>query len=500
MVSSTKVAAKQVALAHFATALAATHEGRIVAFAAAPQARSFLVRRLPRVLRRRTQGLLASAIYADDTRLLVPGRRHLQESERLISAFLSERPTPAGLETYSVRGVHVGDLVYDEYLNIGHVTVDFSDPLLQKVLVQMTLDVILLVELFGRWTIAGVVSQGLAFRKGIPLRVAVALGIPAYAVAYGGTHRIDENDPEPNQEWRRYPERFASLPAEHRKKALAEAEGFIEENILRGRQRHAPDLSGRGAWQTAAMSAEDAVSSARPAMAERPTILVAVHSFTDSPHAPGVGLFPDYLLWIEHLADVARRTDYRWFVKPHPDQRDDLFGATTKIEALIDGVPGMELLPPSVGHRELLDGGLDLALTMYGTIGFEMPLFGVPVITALPNNPHHRYGYCLHPQTVAEHDELLLDPARWRYPIERHEILEYVYCAYLDRSPSVALDEVGRRRLSGRYFEEGEYFEEWDRNVTVADTREILADYSAWIASGTYSHREFLATPQPRSD
>ena len=392
-------------------------------------------------------------------------------------------------------GVLIGDLVYDEYLNIGHVTLDFTDRVLRELLELMTLDVLLLLELIARENVIAVVGRNPSFRKGIPLRVAVERGVAAYYIAYSASHKLDKENPRPHEEWRHYPESFSALTPEGQSRARACAEEYIAENILGGGHRHAPDLSGRGAWRN---TTDEEASPSRIDPGNRrhhgtKRVLVAVHSFSDSPHVMGSGLFPDYYLWVKHLAGLAERTDYQWLVKPHPDQRDNLFGATERLQEAISSVPNMQLLDPSVSHRQLLGDGLDLALTMYGTIGFEMPLFGVPAITAQPTNPHQRFNYCLHPQSVEDYDRLLLDPTSWNYSIDRDEILTYVYFAYLHFGTPVAIQEIAERSLSGHHRGEGAYFQKWLRQVNDADTKAILADYSAWIDDGSYSHREFLA-------
>ena len=497
LVASTKVAAKQVALAHFCTALALRGGAQILAFAAE--------RSIPRDGHRSKPGrgvpeaLRLSAQFADRSAVLRPSGQQRQRAGEIVADFLRD-PSPQALERYEVDGVLIGDLVYDEYLNIGHVTVDFADRVLRELLELMTRDVLLLLELMARENVVAVVGQHLAFRKGVPLRVAVERGVAAYCIAYPGSHKLDKENPRPHEEWRHDPETVSALTPEEQSQARARAQEYIAENILGGGHRHAPDLSGRGAWRKT-VDAEASPSRNDPRSRrdhDTKRILVAVHSFTDSPHVKGSGLFPDYYLWVEHLAGLAERTDYQWLVKPHPDQRDNLFGATERLQEVIAPVPNMQLLDPSVSHRQLLGDGLDLVLTMYGTIGFEMPLFGVPAITALPNNPHQRFSYCLHPQSVEDYDRLLLDPTRWNYPIDRDEILTYAYLRYLHLETPVAIQEVAKRRLSGNHKEGGAYFQEWLRQVNASDTKAILADYSAWIDDGSYSHREFLARRRPR--
>ena len=41
-------------------------------------------------------------------------------------------------------------------------------------------------------------------------------------------------------------------------------------------------------------------------------ILVAAHCFLDSPHVLGNFLFPDFMHWLNFLAEVSKKTNYDW--------------------------------------------------------------------------------------------------------------------------------------------------------------------------------------------
>jgi hypothetical protein len=301
--------------------------------------------------------------------------------------------------------------------------------------------------------------------------------------------RLSPNRPVWNLQSADYRTRFSRLPVERRRKLLEESERFVARLVHDGDG----DLTvtGQRPW-AASKAAGESLSIRR----DRPCVLVAVHSFYDDPHAAGVGIFPDFFDWLEHLKVIMERCDYDWLVKLHPDQRDNRLGVRTAIELLFQSRPEARILPEEVGHRQLLASGIDLALTVYGTIGFEYPAAGVPVLTAGPLNPHRPYSYCLHAETLEEYDRYLMDPASWRYAIPREEIWEYVAMHYLQNA-TYPFHEIPlvKRHLegSGDYFKSEGFPDLWAIEVTRAASEAIVRQLRDWLDSGTYSFEAFLA-------
>jgi hypothetical protein len=116
---------------------------------------------------------------------------------------------------------------------------------------------------------------------------------------------------------------------------------------------------------------------------------VAVHDFFDSPHSYGDNLHPDFLIWLEEIGELSSELDYDFYLKTHPD----VLGNTHQVVAdFNERYPKFRVLPPSASHHQLLAEGIDVALTVYGTIAVEYPFLGRPVVNASLNNPHSAYS------------------------------------------------------------------------------------------------------------
>ena len=48
-------------------------------------------------------------------------------------------------------------------------------------------------------------------------------------------------------------------------------------------------------------------------------ILIATHSFVDSPHCFGNNFFTDHYDWLDSLGKISNEVDYDWYIKCHPN-------------------------------------------------------------------------------------------------------------------------------------------------------------------------------------
>ena len=126
----------------------------------------------------------------------------------------------------------------------------------------------------------------------------------------------------------------------------------------------------------------------------KPTAVVFSHVLWDGTFFYGDSLFEDYETWlVETVRAACRNRALNWIVKLHPDyaykmRMARLPGAEVPdVQALQEAVGNLpdhiRLLLPStnISTVSLLDV-MDYALTVRGTVGIEMPCFGIPVLTA----------------------------------------------------------------------------------------------------------------------
>mgnify|MGYP000715769210 CR=1 FL=1 len=155
-------------------------------------------------------------------------------------------------------------------------------------------------------------------------------------------------------------------------------------------------------------------------------ILILTHDFFDNPHAYNKFLFPDFYEWLKFLIKIARETDYDWYVKSHPDTSDE----TIKIvNELFQSNPKFTIVPLATSHFQLVNEGIDYALTGHGTVGHEYPLMGVDVIN-IAYNPHIAYSFNYHMKSLLEYEKILKNFKKFTIKINKDEIYECYYLLY----------------------------------------------------------------------
>jgi hypothetical protein len=90
-----------------------------------------------------------------------------------------------------------------------------------------------------------------------------------------------------------------------------------------------------------------------------------------------------------------------------------------------------EELHSDTSHHEIIEAGLDFALTVYGTIAMEYPALGVPVINASRNNPHVGYSFSITPKNYTDYEQLIMNLEGYKHEIDKSQIYEYYFMAHL---------------------------------------------------------------------
>ena len=322
------------------------------------------------------------------------------------------------LEDLHINGVWIGDLVYDTFLRENSLpTIDLSSLKFRQFLQKS-------IELFVFWEdyftnndVRAINVSHCVYNIAIPLRLAVKMNIEAYQANLTHIYHLNEDKLFAySSDFFEFREKFASLPQKVQEEGVSLAE-------LRIRRRFAGEVGVDMSYSTkSAFTTPRLDRLLRPS--ERKKILIATHCFFDSPHSFGKNLFPDFYEWMEFLGEISARTDYDWYIKTHPDY---LPGTKDIIDCLVARFPKFTLLPSESSHKQIVAEGIDVALTCYGTIGFEYAALGVMVINASLNNQHIAYGFNLHARDVNHYRELLLNLQDLELSIDRNEVYEYYF-------------------------------------------------------------------------
>jgi hypothetical protein len=150
---------------------------------------------------------------------------------------------------------------------------------------------------------------------------------------------------------------------------------------------------------------------------DRKVAVIFAHILYDATFFYGESLYPDYEQWlIDTVRGAIANPELDWVVKVHP---------VNVWRSRMDGVP-MEQIEAQVLKREFgelpahvslmpanteintysLFDAIDFGLTVRGTIGMELPCFGVPVVTA-GTGRYSGHGFTIDPSSREEYQEIL---------------------------------------------------------------------------------------------
>jgi len=354
--------------------------------------------------------------------------RILQNSQNVHYVHLWEGiKTKTELVRYTYKGIHIGDLVYDEYLAVTKSpTVNLSDPYLEQIFCKALSYLDHWMDFAQENEVNALIASHNAYLFGIPVRVFIQKEIPVFLVSSTSVVRLSKDNPNLLAVTKKYHSNFLKLDSETAEQGLDRAREKLQnrlQNIGPSDLYYLP-YSAFGSFQKAK----------RVLIGKKERrILIAAHDFYDSPHGNGLHFYPDFYEWILRLIEISSETNYDWYIKTHPFLR----GRGREIlENLVSNVPNFYLLDEEITHNQIIYEGIDLALTVIGTIATEYPLFGIPVMNASQSNPHSAYTFSFTPKDVLEYESLLRNLDDIPKNINADEIYEYYYMHNLRPLPN----------------------------------------------------------------
>jgi hypothetical protein len=338
------------------------------------------------------------------------------------SAFFKEIPNNASeLEKMEYRGILIGDLIYDAYLNrSGNHTVILSDEFLKVVFYEALIIVDFWLASIQSGKVKAIVVNHAVYLNGLAARVAVTNNVQVYQVDSEYLIKITSEELSPQREFKHFRNEFGKLTEEEKKLALIDAKDSLEKRFAGD---NGIELSYLSNSPFAHRSKEIHVHKNG-----KLNVLVSPHDFYDSPHAFGNAFYPDFYIWLKRLGELSNLTDYNWYIKTHPSLRGN---GEIVISKLLESGLNWKLLPKLTSHLDLVEQGMNVALTVYGTIAMEYAALRATVISASSDHPFASYKFSITPASVQEYEYMILNLDQFRAASKPEEIYECYYMHYL---------------------------------------------------------------------
>jgi hypothetical protein len=341
----------------------------------------------------------------------------VRELGELFDDVYSKLNTKEDVFNLSISEVWFGDLLYDYHLMTYKVpTVEINDNRFKNSLKEALYQFIYWRDYFKYHDVKAINVSHCCYLVAIPMRIAIRSGIFAYQVNVHGCYCMNEERFWAYTDFYDYPQQFAILPQDEQLDGLKIAKERIK-------KRFSGEVGVDMTYST--KSAYTDIKKNRVlSHSSKFKILIAAHCFFDSPHGLGANLFVDFYEWFKFLGDISEKTDHEWYIKTHPDF---LPGNIQIMRELIDKYPKFNLIPSDTSHHQLIDEGIDCALTTYGTIGWEYAALGKLIVNASLSNPHIAYNFNIHPKNIDEYEKILMSLPEQKVNIDIDEVYEYYF-------------------------------------------------------------------------
>jgi hypothetical protein len=155
------------------------------------------------------------------------------------------------------------------------------------------------------------------------------------------------------------------------------------------------------------------------------------HCFYDAPDRNGSSLlFSDYYEWIDFLGALSLKTDYNWFIKPHPHSLNNDLNIKV-LTYFVKKYPALKLLDSSVNNSDIIKSGVNCILTMYGSAAYEFSYLKVPVILASNNSIYKCFNFTYQPRSINDYKKAILKFNNLKFNYSKKEITKFYASTYM---------------------------------------------------------------------
>jgi hypothetical protein len=316
--------------------------------------------------------------------------------------------TKEDLENFTLDGVYLGDLIYDEYLSSTHsATVNFEDLKFQQIFLAGVNYVRSWEKIFSKGNVNAICIWHDVYFYALPARVAFKFNVPVFSVTTRGVYRLTPEWPHVglNPVKNDLLKVVSQVSGDSRGKFEIFSETGDENKSLELNQINLSD-------------------SFKNNKRKKIRVLIANHIFFDAPHCYGKMFYPDFEVWLTKLSEIAQETDYSWFLKPHPHA--PFWKENNLIELFSKRNPNFKLLPIEISKEDIERLGIDFVLTVHGTASLHYAGDGYRVINASINNPYNKYSFSFTPDSREQYEEVIRNLEKFNYKFKFSEVAEYV--------------------------------------------------------------------------
>ena len=335
-------------------------------------------------------------------KFIIPKKTNDRTQEILFNKIYKKIKFKKDILDIKIDGILLGDLIYDEYLRTNNIiTIDIKTKHFKNFLKEAISLYFFWKKFFKKEKIKSVIISHHVYFMGFVTRIAIYKNIPVYNIGITNTQYLTKSYPIKHCGFENYIKFFKNFNIDLQKKLLIDAEKKLTERFS-GKK----DIKLLMDRHTSKDFYNKKVSSKRILSKNKFKVLIAAHQFNDAVHVYGNFLFTDFYEWIDFLGKCTEKTDYEWYIKFHPAEFETNY---KYIKYFVKKYPKFIILPNNVTNNQLIKEKVDIILTVYGSIGHEYPLFGIPVVNASNEGPHKPFDFNIYPKNFSEYEKIILN-------------------------------------------------------------------------------------------
>ena len=126
-------------------------------------------------------------------------------------------------------------------------------------------------------------------------------------------------------------------------------------------------------------------------------------------------------------------------------------------------------------------------MTVLGSVGLEYAAMNIPVINASKKNPHIDFDFNIHPSSVKQYTQLLMNPKKIKIKIDKLQIYKYYFYMNVFFTRNWLFKDYPKngKKLKSQY--NPEVYKYWiDNEFSVSGHEKILANLNNFIDSNDY--------------
>ena len=316
--------------------------------------------------------------------------------------------TKEDLENFILNGVYLGDLIYDEYLSSTHsATVNFEDLKFQQIFQDGVNYARAWEKIFSKGNVSAICIWHDVYFYALPARAAFKFNVSVFSITTRGVYRL-------TPEW-------PHVGLNPEKNDLLKVDSLVNRDSKEGNMIYSETNDKDITLESDQVKLSEFFKSDNR---EKIRVLIANHIFFDAPHCYGKMFYPDFEVWLTKLSEIARETDYSWFLKPHPHA--PFWKENNLIELFSKKNPKFKVLPIEISKEELAGLGIDFVLTVHGTTSLHYAGDGYKVINASVNNPYNKYSFSFTPDSREQYETVIRNLEQFDYKFKFGEVAEYI--------------------------------------------------------------------------